>query len=391
MTSQRHVEVFNPVPQPCSNFHQFRRFPEEIRCLIWEKALSYERWIRIDLHLPRDWETLPDPRPPGEYEFSIYKQWKISKLFRTTRESRRVALGFYRVQLPCWHRWDRRRGTPKKTTLYICPELDTLEFNDLRRFEYFANDVWSHDRLGVGIVNIATSSYHTALERIWKLDGRDKDLLKEALSRIERFAVMERRPLVATTGRDGIRSPSYHACPVYGSTLGFERLPFDSRLGDEHLKRISTGPQDPRPDFHEWFRTVRALGVQHHHKVNYQFGICAEEGTGSQKKGPYTKDRDAAAKWFRQNEQGFQAKWQEKFGSEGMEYPPIKQQGLEHAPQQAIGFWLFSLESIAPLPDIDTEFKRYRPCCTNYKQHFDSSRVLDMTMHKPELCLSYMH
>ncbi|CAG7563822.1 unnamed protein product [Fusarium equiseti] len=305
MTSQRHLEVFNPAPQLCPDFHQFRRFPVEVRCLIWEQALSHERWIRIDLHSPKNWETLPDPHPPGEYEFTIYKQWKISKLFRTTRESRRVALGFYRVQLPCWHRWDRKRDISKKTTLYICPELDTLEVKDMR-----------------------------------------------------------------TNSCDGTRSPSYHACPVYGSTLGFKRLPFDPRLGDKHLKRISTGPHDPRPEFHEWFRTLQALGVQHHHKVNYQFGICTETDSGRdvQKRGPYTNDRDAAAKWFYQNEQGFQSKWQERFAREGMEYPPIEEQGLEHAPQQAIGFWLFSLESIAPLPDIDTSFRRYRPCCPEFKR-----------------------
>lgn len=396
MASQRHLEIFNPAPQPCLDFHQFRRFPTEIRCLIWEQALSHERWIRIDLRLPKDWRTLPRPRPRDMYEIRVYRQWKISKLFRTTSESRRVALSFYRVQLPCWYSWDKYRTTSKKTTLYICPELDTLEFNDVYHFEYFANDVWAHDRLHVGVVNLAMPSCDLFLHKTWRLGGKNKALFKETLLRIERFVVMERGSRMGWLNRDtasSIRSPSYHACPVYGSTFGFERLPCDPRLGDEHLKRILTGPHDPRMQFHEWFRTLKALGTRHNHKVAYQFGMCTESDYSSDAvyEGPYTNDRDAVAEWVRENEQRFQTRMREKFTREGMEYPTLEDQGLEQAPQQAIGFWLFSLESIAPLPNIDTSFGVYHQWNTRCKRHFDKARFLDMTKHKPELCLSFVH
>ncbi|KAJ4113276.1 hypothetical protein NW768_011555 [Fusarium equiseti] len=396
MTSLSHLEVFNPAPQPYPAFHQFRRFPEEIRCLIWEQALSHERWIRIDLHPPKGWRTCPRPRPRGGYEINVYRQWKISKLFRTTRESRRVALSFYRVQLPCWYSWDKNRTTSKKTTLYICPELDTLELNDTYRFEYFAHHVWTHDRLRVGAVNLAMRSCDLFLHKTWRLGGRDKDLFKEALLRIERFVVMERRSQMGWLDRDETsskRSPSYHACPVYGSTFGFERLPCDPRLGDEHLGRVFTGPYDPRMHFHEWFRTLKALGIKHNHKVAYQFGMCTESDYSSDDvyEGPYTNDRDTAAEWVRENEQKFQSRMREKFAREDMQYPPLEDQSLEQAPQQAIEFWLFSLESIAPLPKVGISFKRYSQWSAKCKRHFDYARFLDMTKHRPELCLSFMH
>ncbi|RBR21439.1 uncharacterized protein FIESC28_04976 [Fusarium coffeatum] len=329
------------------------------------------------------------------YEIKVYRQWKISKLFRTTSESRRVALSFYRVQLPCWYSWGKYWTTSKKTTLYICPELDTLEFDNTHHFECFANDVWTHDRLRVGVVNLAMPSCDLFLHKTWRLGGKNKALFKETLLRIERFIVMERGSRMGWLNRDktsSIRSPSYHGCPVYGNTFGFERLPCDPRLGDEHLKRIFTGPYDPRMHFHEWFRTLKALGIKHNHKVAYQFGMCIEtDSRHDVHQGLYTNDRDAAAEWVRENEQRFQSMMREKFTREGMEYPPLEDQGLEQAPQQAIGFWLFSLESIAPLPKIGTSFKRYSQWSTKCKRHFDYSRFLDMTQHKPELCLSFMH
>jgi hypothetical protein len=144
--------------------------------------------------------------------------------------------------------------------------------------------------------------------------------------------------------------------------------------------------------FHVWFRTLKALGIKHNHKVAYQFGICTEtDSRHDAHQGPYTNDRDLAAEWFRENEQVFQSRMQEKFMRKGMKYPPLEQQCLEQAPPQAIGFWLFSLESIAPLADIDTSFKLYRQIYSDIKKHFDFNRFLDMTEHEPELCLSYMH
>ncbi|OBS21523.1 hypothetical protein FPOA_07860 [Fusarium poae] len=387
--TQRYLQIFNPAPETCTDFHQFARFPPEIRCLIWEQALSHERWIRIFLTSHNN-DNTGRLMNFGRYYLCIYSRRNMSKLFRTTHESRRVALGFYRVQIPCFTRdWDREEN---KTTLYICPELDTLEVAGLKFFELFAYDVWARDRLRVGLVNLATRGVNTRFYTDWALDGRDKALLKQALLRIERFTVLNRDSKQKWLG-DNLRDPTplpsdpvHRACPLFGNTIGFERLPYDPRLCEEHLKQIFTGPRDPRMQFHAWFRVLGLLGIKHDHKVDYRYGMCHQNHSrGAQ----FGQDRNAAAEWVRKDEERFQSSLKTFCEVDGRYYSSPESQGLEEVPQQAIGFWLFPLKSLEPLVDPGIWFRNYAGRRT--RGHFYFKRVLDMTKHKPELCLSIMH
>ncbi|KAL6913601.1 hypothetical protein FSST1_011361 [Fusarium sambucinum] len=396
---QRYLQIFNPAPETtCTNFHQFSRFPSEIRCLIWEQALSHERWIRVALVPPQKlWGMVPSSQIPRKNGIFVYhKHLKISKLFRISHESRLVALSFYRVQLPCLY-W---KGGPthqkevegNKATLYICPELDTLELETLRGFHHFAHEIWTSDRLRIGLVNLATCGVNPRPYMDWTLDGRDEALLNQALLRIERFTVLNRgsnNKWLRDGRRDPIASlysPEHRSCPVFGDTIGFERLSYDPRICEEHLKQISTGPKDPRMEFHGWFSVLDQLGIKHDHKVDYRYGMCHEDYSS---KGRFGQDRDAAAEWVRKDEESFQSNMKEKCNTKGLKYPPPESQSLEQVPQQAIGFWLFPLESLEPLADPKIRFRSYVGQET--WEHFSHTRVLDMTKHKPELCLSIMH
>jgi hypothetical protein len=400
--SQRYLQIFNPIPDQCPDFHQFARFPPEVRWLIWEQALSHERWINIHVKsAKRDKTTTPWRR--GMYEIIVAcKGWKISKLFRITRESRRVALSFYRVKLPCWATWDAylNRQEEMRIILYICPELDTFQIVTMAHFEYFAHDVWAHDPLHVGLVNLAMSCERHRLYVGLSLRSRNKNLLKQTLLRVERFAVLNttsperwlgdkpQRRWPGNQSRDPtslLSSPVYRACPIDGGILSFERLPYDPRLSEEHLKQVYTGPGDPRMQFHAWFRLLRLLEIKHNHKVDYRYGLCRSKSSSNGR-----QDRDAATEWIRKDEKSIQSSLQELCAANDLDYPSPADQGLEQAPQQAIGFWLFSLESIEPLADTNVMFKQYSSD-RQLDRYFDCNRFLDMTKHKPELCLSIMH
>ena len=46
------LQLLNPKPEAKDEFHLFPKFPLDVRCAIWEQALSHERLIFIDLVPP---------------------------------------------------------------------------------------------------------------------------------------------------------------------------------------------------------------------------------------------------------------------------------------------------------------------------------------------------
>ncbi|RGP76953.1 hypothetical protein FLONG3_4891 [Fusarium longipes] len=279
-STQRYLQIFNPAPPPCTEFHQFARFPPEVRCLIWEQALCHERWINIHVRT-----TMGAPR--SVYEIFICRPWKISKLFRITRESRRVALSFYRVKLPCWYTRDAYLSSQEemRATLYICPELDTFQLVHTTSFEYFAYDVWAHDPLHIGVVNLATSCEERNLYLYWRLGNREKNLLKQVLLRLERFTVVNNHSPQKWLGNQpsdptsSLSSPIHRACPLYNGSVGLERLPYDPRICDEHLQQVFMESADPRMQFHALFEVFRLLEIECAHKVDYRYAICHQPGS----------------------------------------------------------------------------------------------------------------
>ncbi|RGP68900.1 hypothetical protein FSPOR_5106 [Fusarium sporotrichioides] len=222
----------------------------------------------------------------------------------------------------------------------------------LEDFELFAHNVWTRDRLHVGLVNIATCEVDDGFHWVW---GRDNALAKQTLLRIERFTLLNRywKQEWLFTRRVDITpllsNPVYRACPVFGDAIDFERLLYDPRLCKEHLKQTYRGPMDPRNEFHAWFTVLELLGIKHDHKVDYRYGMC--HGEGEYSKDRFEQNRDAAAEWIRKDEWHFQSSLQRTWKINRLHYPPPESQDLEKVPQQAMGFWLFPLESLEPVDD----------------------------------------
>ncbi|KAF5677539.1 hypothetical protein FHETE_1590 [Fusarium heterosporum] len=375
-STKRYLQIYNPPIEPTGDFHLFQSF-------------------RLTAKQTEDGDNTTTHR---DYDVFVRSKWelKTSNLFRTTNESRRAALAFYRVQIPCWYKPKERKywGTPEvmpsskgpgvRKTLYICPELDTLEIQWLEFFKYFAHDVWASDPRHVGLVNLALKTRGlTSIPKQIPISGRDTTRLKQAVLRIERLIVASDRiqrmwhgPL---NGVVAIRDHEAHRnVPILGAVLGFQRLPNDPRIDRQHLKRVYTGKGDPKWWFYTWFRLLMLLGVEHSHKVDYRF--AAYHSTGER-----IHNRESAAKWVRSEDEKFTTKVTTMLGQRQFNCRIFDRstQDIERAPQQAIGFWLFPMESLGPLPNINEVPDRY----SNFPG-MDCDWFLDMSEHIPELCLS---
>ncbi|KAF5627876.1 hypothetical protein F25303_10628 [Fusarium sp. NRRL 25303] len=293
-------QIFNPPLEPCGNFHLFARFPDDIRWLVWQHFLSHERWI--DITLRRGSFSSSERREQTyhqNYEIILDHRWKISKLFRTTPDSRKAALAFYRVQLPCWYQ--RKDKSMVNSTLYVCPELDTLMLNSLEVFESFAHDIWTCDSHRVGLVNLAL---RVGLPRRFMsspiIQNNDVSVLRQCLFRMERLIMMSQRG-TKTVWRDLPSGPNHtwrsnQVMPIRSGIQSLKRLPYDPRLCDEHLKRVFRGDWNPRHSFNHWFKLLSNLQVQHKHKIIYQFGSSRGPWiTYQERHFPTISDRNTAA------------------------------------------------------------------------------------------------
>ena len=154
-------DYYTDVSEVSSSFSPFSRLPVEIALLIWEQALIQTRLIGIlvrertsrDLHVSAK-NRLGLVISGRCYRLQITTQHVPSPLLQTNRESRRAALEFCRVHIPCY-----RIGGRKWRFLYINPELDflSLQNNNVDRPELladFIHDLKALDPRGVGILNL---------------------------------------------------------------------------------------------------------------------------------------------------------------------------------------------------------------------------------------------
>ncbi|VUC31932.1 unnamed protein product [Clonostachys rosea] len=160
--------ILNPA-NGTSEFPLFASFPEEIRQLVWEQALSHGRVIHIGLDWSRERDRLtevrisPDCRPN-------------SKLFRVSSESRRIAQRFYKVHLsPLRSLTDPQH----QGTLYLNPALDTLILTEMQFFPHLASCLVGEDSgepvpIRIGIDEVRKTLDRSLLRRkacrSWPLD-----------------------------------------------------------------------------------------------------------------------------------------------------------------------------------------------------------------------------
>ena len=109
----------------------------ELRLQIWEYAVQQTRFLRINLDTPSQY-TDADPYSKFNalnkvvsnvgYTAIVKSLHCNSKLLAISREARKVALRFYRIQAPCYIKVHEERRTPSQVqaSFYFNPEYDIL-------------------------------------------------------------------------------------------------------------------------------------------------------------------------------------------------------------------------------------------------------------------------
>jgi hypothetical protein len=409
-TVRQHLQVLNPAE--LISFPLFPKLPPEVRCLIWQQAMSYERNINIELFKSYDLEGLtwnpqrtstenaiPSDPAPDTYTATVSYGTVMSALFHTTSESRQEAKRFYRVRL---HSVSFiRGGTTLKGTLYLCPELDTINLNfmmgSLRGFDEFASDVWNNDPNKIGLVNIGISADINMDDARLMAHRRPRQhqVLKECIERLERITFVRVVPwypsgigcsIPGMTDREWNRS-----VPVTGKSGGVDYLETDPRPIQNDLRRVYLGSTDPRIAVRAWSFLLGRLGINSENlNKDCSFRLCYEKARAihcilslrmSQRLGSQISqtDRRIAQEWMQGGLAYSRTRRRER------EIP----EELSKEPQMAIGFWLFPLESIGPLyKQTERNEGHDAGSPTSVEPEFD--RIEDMTKYPPKLYLCHI-
>lgn len=205
----------------------------------------------------------------------------------------------------------------------------------------------------------------------------------------------------------------YRSRPIMPATPKFDRLPCDPRSHIKaSLKKIYLDYFEPRKLIHGWFRLMLKCKVQHNHEVDYRFlvafgGRLYHPSDVKNKVGvdrgwigrawrpqgyelnPEITNRDAAINWVQRKDEAWREtvrKIREEEEEEEEESIGGNFQELELPLRPAIGFWLFPIEALGPLPDIAKRIPSRRVPVPGWKSH----RKIDLSGYKPQLCLSYL-
>ncbi|SPJ75997.1 uncharacterized protein FTOL_05728 [Fusarium torulosum] len=402
-TVRQHLQVPDSAPELAS-FSMFPKLPLEVRRLIWQQAMSYERNINIELFISYNLEDLignrqrastenatPSEPALGRYTATVSDGTVMSVLFHTTSESRQEAKEFYHVRL---HSVSFRGcGTTVKETLYLCPELDTINLNFMRGslegFEEFASDVWNNDPNKIGLVNIGISADITMdnTRLMAHRRPRRRQTLKECIERLERIMFVRVVPWdLSGTGYfiPGITGGEWNrSVPVTRKSGGVDCLETDPRPIRNDLRRVYLGPTDPRIAVHAWSYLLGILGISSENlNKNCSFRLC------------YDKRRVLhclLSSQISQTDRRIAQEWMEG----GLAYSRMRRregeipEELSEEPQLAIGFWLFPLESIGPLYE-QTERNGGHDVGSPTPVEPEFHRVEDMTKYPPKLYLCHL-
>jgi hypothetical protein len=374
--------------------------------MIWQNAMTYERNINIELFESYHLQGLPfngqktstnnaTPFGPalGRYTTTVLNGGDMSALFHTTSESRREAEEFYRVRLQSVSL--RRDKTTVKGTLYLCPELDTININlimgSLKGLDEFASDVWKNDPKKIGLVNIGISAdltMQSAIRIIRACPGRHQ-AFKECIERLER--IMFVREVICYPSGNGCSIPGStggevnRSVPITGKSGGVDCLEADPRPILNDLSSVYLGPNDPRIAVRAWSYLLMKLGIKNDSlSRNSSFKLCYGETR--------LFNHLIRVQISNNNRRGAHEWMEEEFSySQKRRRTWDIAEELSEPPQLAVGFWLFPLESIGPLYEkTKRKGKRIRFDAGNptpVEPEFD--RVEDMTKYPPKLYLCH--
>ncbi|KAF4998708.1 hypothetical protein FGRMN_3034 [Fusarium graminum] len=413
------LRILNPV-SPFVSFPQFVNLPAEIRCMIWNFAMAYNRLINVELHqqtgrkkalkylngISEDLKRLFNDNT-NDYGIPYFHGSAMSALFQITSESRREAEKFYRVKILGTAYGNYERSV--NGILYLCPELDMVHISAASSpfggVMEFAQNVLINDPKGIGLINIgipadvsADDAKSVANETSFQLEH-----LSEVIGRFEKVVFVQvtaphqlyKQLCNASTPIAKLHRPT----PVAGQATCYDILDTDPRPIQDELKRLYLGSVDPRRGLGAWNLFLEILQAKildenihdrnnhnwnfHNHNITYHLMLYYSEHHAS-----YTLDE--APEQIR----GGQACVGEESVTYGCDVQKRSSgcdlmtkevlgtiQERNKMPQLAIGFWLFPIESIGSLASN-------MPWSIVVKLQYD--RVENMTKYPPQLCLFHL-
>ncbi|KAK0730230.1 hypothetical protein B0H67DRAFT_561124 [Lasiosphaeris hirsuta] len=401
-------------------FSPFPLLPTELRLRIWDFSITKHRLLEIGVAAP-DTELGPGGVASGlqlysttnalgkvisgrNYAATVQNGLHLhTKLLRVSRESREVALRFYRLHIPCYVRTSRSsplleeepRG--QQTTLYLNPEFDFVHLrvhglveHTALDFGSFVHDLKAHDPRGVGLVNLALdtngiSFLHESLVGSYarvqaELAVPCRASLVDTLSQLRNVVWMADshygRAIMGPLqdfGDAGVRFN--HSMPVKPATSAFDLWSRDPRPAAQvgpDLRYVLTAGRDPRQMHVQWTEVLQRWSIVPRH------GPITERVLFAHEPPPYeppiynvgTADGFLAEEeesWIQgQHHRQF---WVRKWAGR---LPVESPEELERAARPAIGFWLFPVEALGGLEGDIT----------------GSKKIFDMTGYWPELALA---
>ncbi|KAI1740155.1 hypothetical protein F4680DRAFT_419826 [Xylaria scruposa] len=411
MASQRHMQIINPVHNGSGSFTLFPLLPTELRLGIWQLSLHRSRLINVELPQWHKWHSpkLPDEtrRTQNErgilsvkdYSITVTGSQLLSKLLRVSSEARQAALQFYRIQIPCCFELDEKQGFGM---LPFNPEYDILHFKSPMGVSFmdFLHDLRVHDPQGVGLLNLALAHDAVTGLRIVDLsmlEAATRVAFTDTMANLREvyFVNLETAGRVHLGPRGGIHTVHgfeiHRSRPIISTIPTFDRLKRDPRDGmTRDLSRVFVGTFDPRRMIWDWEYLLKKWQIHHLHKSpEYRFLVASGWGNGRMaKKMKKISDRDTAAEWLKDEDQRWEQGQQRHAAGilrRGGKVPVESPEELEHVPRPAIGFWLFPIEAIGPLPGPESLINP-----EEFTFRWEPKRVVDMREHWPELCLTSM-
>ncbi|KAI3325830.1 hypothetical protein HD806DRAFT_553102 [Xylariaceae sp. AK1471] len=414
MASEQHLQIFNPVFDKSHSFRSFALLPAELRLDIWQLSLQRSRFISISLLPNKHYQDQPQEKQSlyrtqndlgkvisgTHYHVTAHGSQLLSKLLRVSSEARQAALQFYRVYLPCHFELGDRQGYG---TLLFNPEFDILHIQpgrDIHDFVDFLHDLRAYDPLNFGLLNLALDQNGIAnlpAINMSDLERASRAAFTDIIANLRQvyFVCLENAGRIYLGPLGGIHTVTgfefHRSRPIMSTIPAFDRIAQDPRDGiTRDLSRVFVGTLDPRKMPSRWHLLLDTWQIRHPHRgPEYRFLVSNGWGSGrTAKKAKKIFDRDSAAEWLRQEDERWTAGQERHAASilrSGGTLPVESPEELERAPRPAIGFWLFPIEALGPMPGPEALL---HPEDNGFS--WESKRVLDMRQYWPELCLASM-
>jgi hypothetical protein len=324
----------------------------------------------------------------SDYTITVQGLQFHDNLLCVNREARKVALRFYRVQLPCYLETTVGFSRSKiVSTFYFNPEHDILHVRARCPLDCtlvaFLHDLRAHDSKDVGVLSLALGSeLVTDLGYFEPLPGGlARNSFVQSLSRLQRIiwvasSPVGRRIMSTFSNLPTVGFRFIHSMPISSVKSSFDVLVADPRPIQSELQYVATAPPDPREHSLVWGEILRRWGLVQSLPAQQQVLFAYQP---SLYEPPPTIHDAETAQDFLSTEENIWIRSQEqrsslvlkKVGRMPIEGP----EELAKAVRPAFGFWLFPMEALK-----DPE----RSLIWSYP-------VFDLRGCKPQLALSHLY